>query len=52
MMESECNHVNCKMEKYCNETDVCYLSHPLITGENEKLFLPDNTLTKAGADIL
>ncbi|XP_077203230.1 uncharacterized protein LOC143842238 [Paroedura picta] len=51
VVESERNKVNCKMEEYCNETGICYLSHPLITGDNECLFLPDNTLSYAGADI-
>ncbi|XP_054833791.1 uncharacterized protein LOC129328630 [Eublepharis macularius] len=50
-MESERNNVNCKMAKYCNETGICYLSHKLITAEKKPLFMPDNTLSSAGADI-
>ncbi|XP_077203228.1 uncharacterized protein LOC143842236 [Paroedura picta] len=50
-VESERNKINCKMEEYCNETGIYYLTHPLITGENKSLFLPSNTLSHAGADV-
>ncbi|XP_060091968.1 uncharacterized protein LOC132569672 [Heteronotia binoei] len=51
VMESERNNVNYKMEEYCSKTGKCYLSHPLLTAENKWLFLPDGSLSLAGADI-
>ncbi|KAL8203886.1 UNVERIFIED_CONTAM: hypothetical protein K2H54_063069 [Gekko kuhli] len=49
VMESERNNVNCKMEEFCNENGMYYLSHPLLTPENKFLFTPDDTLSDNGA---